>query len=201
MSSDAPEIPETHAEKAAETARIRRRWLSLGETVAVIAVVISALTLWNNYDERKSAEEERRAEKASPRPKSIGLIAIDAGGAGLAFKAADCALQSTDILFPSALGVEPESTVLDHRIEADWFESALLKAVDKDARDGRLPVVITSRCEAADGPRTETAIYDIVYHIEPRVILGRTVKLRGLVRREGVAGDDAAARLDKLWSL
>ena len=64
MSSDVPEIPETHAEKAAETARIRRRWLSLGETVAVIAVVISALTLWNNYDERKSAEAERRAAAA-----------------------------------------------------------------------------------------------------------------------------------------
>ena len=63
-----------------------------------------------------------------------------------------------------------------------------------------LPVVIASRCEAADGPRAETAIYDIVYHIEPRLILGRTVKLRGLVRREREAGDAAAAaRLDQLW--
>lgn len=199
MSSDVPEIPETHAEKAAETARIRRRWLSLGETVAVVAVLISALTLWNTYDARKTEEAERRAEKTNTKPQSIGLIATEAGGAGLAFKAAGCALQSTEIRFPSALGIDTENTVLEHRIKTDWLESALLKAVDKDARDGRLPVVITSRCEADDGPRTETAIYDIVYHIEPRVILGRTVKLRGLVRRERVAGDDAAARLDKLW--
>ncbi|MBB4631355.1 hypothetical protein [Sphingosinicella soli] len=197
MPSDLPEIPEAPSEKAAESARIRRRWLSLGETVAVVAVVISALTLWNNYDERKSAEAERSAEKA-PTPKSIGLIATDAGGAGLDFKAADCALQSTDIRFPAALGVGPESTVLKHRIEADWFESALLKALDKDVRDGRLPVAITSRCEAADGPRTETAIYDIVYHIQSRAILGRTLKLRGLIRRKA-AQEDGLSELDGLW--
>ncbi len=200
MSSEGPEIPEIHAEKAAETARIRRRWLSLGETVAVIAVVISALTLWNTFDSRRSAEAERAEEKASTsKPRPIGLIAIDAGGAGLTFKAADCALQSTDIRFPSALDVGPENTVLDHRIEANWFESALLKSVEKDARSGRLPIVISSQCEGPEGARSETAIYDIVYRIEPRVILGRTVKLRGLIRRESVADGDGTARLDQLW--
>lgn len=199
MSSDLPEIPETHAEKAAETARIRRRWLSLGETVAVVAVVISALTLWNNYDERRSAEAERRAEKANAQQtRPVGLIATDAGGSGLSFKAADCALQSADISFPSALGVASENTVLEHRIDVDGFEDELLAAIGKDARDGRLPVVIASRCEGADGPRTETAIYDLVYRVEPRMLLGRTIKLRGLVRRETVSGD-GLARLDTLW--
>ncbi len=36
-------------EQAAEAAAIRRRWINLGEVLAVIAVLISALTLWNSY--------------------------------------------------------------------------------------------------------------------------------------------------------
>ncbi|KRC81277.1 hypothetical protein ASE13_02410 [Sphingomonas sp. Root241] len=33
--------------RAAESAAVRRRWITLGKVLAVIAAVISGLTLWN----------------------------------------------------------------------------------------------------------------------------------------------------------
>jgi len=183
----------------AETHGKYRRRLSLGEMIAILALVVSALTLLNNYIGRKDAEIERTERAGAPIPKhEIGLIAVSGGGSGLEFKAADCALQGTEIRFPSALGVEPQSTVLEHRIETAWFEKPLLKAIGKDVREGRVPVAISSRCVGADGTRVETAIYDVAYRIEPRVVLGRTVKLRGMLRREAATGD-GLAELDRLW--
>ena len=50
---------------------------------------------------------------------------------------------------------------------------------------------------ADDGDRAESAIYDILWETEPG-LLGRSLKLRGLVRRAGVSGD-GQRRLDNLW--
>src|SRR3546814_20351205 len=51
--------------QAAEAAAIRRRWITLGEIVAVAALIISGLTFWNSYSERTASEAERAAEKAA----------------------------------------------------------------------------------------------------------------------------------------
>jgi len=192
---------ETPAAKA-EAARIRRRWLTLGEILAVAAVAISGLTFWNSYEERRDAKAERLQEEqsAAKARSQVGLIATQADGSKLTFKSIGCALQSTDIVFPTALGIEPQNTVLEHRIEADWFEDALLKITPKDRTNGRLPIAITSRCTGTDGDRVESAIYDIVYRIQSRVLLGRTVKLRGMTLVNRLEEKDAVKRLDVLWA-
>lgn len=205
MTDPAP-APETPTEKT-EAQAIRKRWVTLGEIVAVAGVIIAALTLWNSFYERRDAEQvrqdERRAaqETAAAERRRIGLVATDEGGSSLAFKGVECALQSTNITFPTALGVPPQFTVTVHEIDASWFAKPLLKMTDggADHRDGRIPVLIESRCIGDSGPRVETAIYDIVYRIEPRVLLGRTVKVRGMVLHEA-AGSNAKARLDALWA-
>ncbi len=113
----------------------------------------------------------------------------------LTFKGAACALQSTDISFPTALGVPPQTTVLDHRIDAAWFREPLLEAIAPAKADqGRLPVLIESRCTGEDGDRLERAIYDVPYRIESRLLRGKTVRLRGLVLREHVGAGQAQAR-------
>jgi len=179
-----------------------RRRLSLGEVIAILALVVSALTLLNNYIGRKDAEMERLAHTDTTVPErktpEVGLIATSADGSGRDFKAADCALQAAEIRFPTALRIDPQSTVLSHRIETGWFEKPLLRAIGKDMREGHLPVAISSRCVGADGSREETAIYDIAYRVESRPILGRTLKLRGLIRRKAATGD-GLSELDGLW--
>lgn len=200
-------MTETPQDKA-EARAIRRRWVNVGEVVAVAGVVIAGLTYWNNYSERRDAANERaieqsaeRAEKSAARHR-VTLVTTDADASGITFRAQDgCPLQSTEIRFPSALGVEAKSTVVTHRIEADWLARPLLKMTDggADRREGRLPVLIAATCTAEDGDRSETAIYDLLWRTEPGGLLsGRTLRLRGLVRRQGVSGD-GQRRLDSLW--
>lgn len=206
MTETPDEQAQTQAEQA-EAKAIRRRWLTIGELVAVTGVLIAALTLWNNWSARRDEAAARADEQASARAEAavarhrIGLVATGTKGNTLAFKGVACALQATDIRFPSALGVEPQFTVTVHEIHADWLAKPLLKMTDggPDRRRGRIPVLIDSRCEGANGPRTESAIYDLAWEIEPG-LLGRSLKLRGLVQREDEAGKDGKARLDALWT-
>lgn len=206
MSETPDEQAQTQAEQA-EAKAIRRRWLTIGELVAVTGVLIAALTLWNNWSARRDDAAARAAEQGAAKAEAavarhrIGLVATGTPGSTLAFKGAACALQATDIRFPKALGVEPQFTVTVHEIHADWLAKPLLKMTDggPDRRRGRIPVLIDSRCESASGPRTESAIYDLAWEIEPG-LLGRSLKLRGLVQREDEAGKDGKARLDALWT-
>src|ERR1044072_3882571 len=45
--------------QAVEAAAIRRRWINLGELLAVLAVLISGLTLWLNWSERTEPQEAK----------------------------------------------------------------------------------------------------------------------------------------------
>jgi len=186
MSDDSP------AEKA-ETRAIRRRWISIGEAVAVAGVVIAGLTFWNGYEDRRDATAEKEAtrlaeaaEKSASRHR-VTLLATAVDDDGITFKAQEgCALQSSEIRFPSALGVEPKSTVVTHRLEADWIARPMLKLTDggDDRREGRVPVLIEGTCTAEDGERTAKATYDLLWRTEPGGLIGgRSFRLRGLVRK------------------
>jgi hypothetical protein len=195
----------SESERAEERQR-RRRWLTLGETVAVAGLLIAALSLYLGWSSRRDDEAQRRAEQAAARKAEaeqrghIGLVATDADGEVLSFKGVACALQSADIRFPSALGVPAQSTSLTYRIKADWFDGQLLDAIAPAKADqGRLPVLIDSRCTGEDGDRVEHAIYDIPYRVDSRLLRGKTVHLRGLVLREYVGAANGQARLDTVW--
>jgi hypothetical protein len=202
--------PDTKAEvRAAEAAAIRRRWITLGEVLAVIAVVISALTLWNNWSERsdsqavKSADAQRTSAKAA----TLVLLAADSGERALALKpaAAEQSVQSQKIVFPTALGAAPAETTGGPRIEVAWFEHALKKArdaaklPDNSRGDERLPVAITTRFLVDGEPHEDVAIYDIGYTISGRLIRGHSVTLRGLSLVARVRSASAQAKLDARW--
>src|SRR5689334_1283616 len=57
------ELPPIPSREEAEASAVRRRWITLAEILGVIAVLISALTLWNSYRQRSSDE----ADKANAR--------------------------------------------------------------------------------------------------------------------------------------
>jgi len=209
-----PAPPPTPAEKA-EAARTRRRWLTLAEILGVAAVIISGLTLWNNYQHRTAeearlaAEESERVaarEKASTAAQTLLLRATpDRDGRRLALAPADPAqtIQDQRILFPSPLGVEAVETVSVPRIEADWIRRALLRlrgdASDRRG-DARLPMAIETSFFVAGERYRDVAIYDLGYRIEEGGLLdGDEMRLRGLARIEGVTPEQAQARLDALW--
>ena len=185
--SEAPESPKEA--RAAEAAAIRRRWITLGELLAVLAVGISALTLYLNWADKSSEQAEKASEsrKASVRAARLVLNA-EASGDRLALKPTDPdqIIQSQTIRFPKALGIAPVDTTGEPRIEAGWFDAALKKAREKaklpddSVGDERLPVAITTRFVVGGETHEDVAVYDIGYGIAGRWLSGHRLTLRGL---------------------
>lgn len=197
--------PENRAQ-AAEAAAIRRRWITLGEILAVLAVVISGLTFWNSYQERSSTEAERNAARQEKKAKAQTLM-LKASGGGSSLDLAPLdegqAIQSQTILLPSALQRAPIETV-DPRIEARWIEAAAKKARKlggkaKGPGDERLPVAITTRFISGGETHSDTAIYDLGYRLDSG-LLDTDAKLLGLSLVERSKASGLQARLDTVWN-
>lgn len=211
----ADKIPPSHetarkAEaRAVEAAAIRRRWITLGEILAVLAVLISAGTLWLNWSERSEDAATRAAESREASSRAA-LLVLNAAtdGVRLSLKpvAADQVVQSQTIRFPDALGVDPVETTGDPRIEARWFESGLKRAREKaglpdDSRgDERLPILIETRFLADGESHDDVAYYDIGYSIAGRILGGHRMTLRGLSSVKRAGNDDAQAQLNARWA-
>lgn len=198
-----------HEARAIEAAAIRRRWITLGEILAVLAVLISALTLWNSWSERHDSDAAKTSEaaKASTRAATLVLTASASADDELSLRPASPgqSVQSQTIAFPSALGIAPVTTTGEPRIEAGWFEDALKKARNRaklpdDSRgDEKLPVAITTQF-LVDGEAHQTvAIYDIGYSISGRWLSGHHVTLRGLSLISRLAKGSGVSQIDARW--
>ena len=200
---------QTPSEKA-EAAAVRRRWINLGEILAVVAVLISGLTLWNSYTERSHAEAEKSSEEKKAVAKAATLLLkAEPSSSGdrltLTPIGAEQSIQTQTVLFPSAIGVTQVDTTGDARIEAGWFEDGLKKArkaaarKDVTAGDERLPVAITSQFIADGTTLTDVALYDVGYALEGRFLGGSKLRLRGLSRIGRGDVKTAQARIDAIW--
>ncbi len=204
-------MAEPGSSEQAEAAAIRRRWITLGELLAVAAVVISGLTFWNSYQDRTGAEAERAAEKreqaaaraaSSAKAQRVTLRA-SGGGARLTLAPADPRqiVQEQAILFPSPFGRSAIETV-EPRIEAGWIESAAERArgqAGSASGDRRLPIAITTRFVVGDETHSDTAIYDVGYRLDEGLI-DTDAELLGLSLVERVTPGEAQRRLDAVWA-
>lgn len=208
--SDADAVAARAEGRAVEAAAIRRRWVTLGEVLAVIAVVISGLTLWNNWSDRSAtkASESADARRASVRAATLVLTAANVGDRVLTLKPAapEQSVQSQTVRFPTALALPPVETTGEPRIQAEWFENALKKARD-DARmpdnsrgDERLPVAISTRFLVDGKPHDDVALYDIGYSISGRLLSGHRLTLRGISLATHPSPQDLQKRLDARWT-
>lgn len=196
------ETPEERREKAA----IRRRWITLGEGVAVVAVLISAATLWNSYSERKANEAERNAatQKEARSESALVLRArVEDSGRTLRLEPADGEqiIQSQRIVFPAKLGVNPIETAGDARIEAGWITDALKQSgVERSsAGDMRVPVSIVSRFTGKGDVRQAAALYQLSYVREGHLLGGSSIRLRGLALVNRVPASGAQTAADKAF--
>lgn len=187
--------------------RTRLRWITLGETVGIIAVLISGLGLWNSYQQHR----EERADKAaaiSPAPFHLKAAATrDGSTLSLTAVVADHAIQGQVLRFPPSFKLSPVTTTSDARIEASWFDSALKSdrhtrlLPDETQGDERVPVMIETEYLANGTPLKARAVYDIGYALEGHFLRGSSVKLRGLSLIGKAPASDAAAdqQLATLW--
>jgi hypothetical protein len=193
--------------RAAEAAAIRRRWLTLGEMLAVAAVAISALTLWLNWSERSDTHAQKTAESTQAADRAatltLGARPIDKGDT-LELKpvSAEQQVQGQTIRFPAVLEIDPIETNGDPRIEARWFDDPLKimrnrAGLPDDSRgDERLPVVITTRFLIDGRSHEDVALYDIGYTIKGRMFSGHVLALRGLSLVKHVKAGNAITELN-----
>lgn len=204
-------MPETPKEaRAAEAAAIRRRWITLGEMLTVLAVGISALTLYLNWSEKQEERADKASESRQASARSVKLV-LNARADGsdrllLSPAAPEQIVQSQTILFPKALGLAPVPTTGEARIEAGWFADALKKAREKaklpddSVGDEQLPVEITTRFVVNGEAHVDTALYDIGYGIAGKWLAGHRVTLRGLSLVARGAVGDPQERVDARWA-
>jgi len=203
-------MSETPQERA-EAARVRRRWINLGELVAVLALIISALTLWNSYRERTTNEAEHARESAQSAKKAAILVlkaTPDKDGRTLALapRSDVQAIQDQTIYFPAKLGISPAQTSSDARIEKRWFDGPLIDArkaagVEASLGDARIPVLIETHFLADGDPYVDRAIYEVGYVTSHSLIGGTDVHLRGLSRTGAVKSADAGQKqIDAIWA-
>lgn len=60
--------------RAKEAAVIRRRWITLGEGIAVLAVTISAMTLYINWSDKQDRRAEKTAESQAASVRAARLV-------------------------------------------------------------------------------------------------------------------------------
>lgn len=205
--SDPPPIP---TREQAEAAAVRRRWITLAEVLGVIAVLISGLTLWNSYRQQNADEADKAAARSQAAAEAHILLlraSPDREGRtlGLASAGAGQTIQNQNINFPGPLGVAAVDTVIEPRIEAGWFEQALLRAREAGGQgesrgDERIPVAITTFFFSEGAMHRDSAIYDIGYRVEGGGLFGgHKIRMRGISRVETASPRTLQSRLDAIW--
>lgn len=191
-------MSETPAETEARA--IRRRWLTIGELVAVAGVIIAGVSLWLSWADKRDEASQKAAEasKAKAAETRLDLRASVSGGRQVTLADPAHEILDTAVAFPKALNVGSQSPVLP-RIEAGWFDGAVLSATDKgaDEREGRLPVLVTVSYRAGDATKQDRAIVELVWRTSGRMLAGRELRIEAARIRER-GGDQT--RIDALWA-
>ncbi len=191
---------------AGERKRGQGFWLTAGEIVGVLALIIAGLNLWESHQQR--VDESRRAE--SSQRAQTAFVAVgqaDRDGSHLAIaplKSAQ-AIESQTYAFPSNIqGAPKEISAARPQIDVAWVAQGLRAALEdakvKGAGQGYLPVLITTTYVEDGDQRTDVSLYRIGWAWRPKLFGGEQIRLRGLALvRRNVIGDPRAA-LQARWA-
>lgn len=157
--------------------RARLRWLTLGEAIAIAALILSGLGLWHEWNKREEAKVV--VEKPTSIPLTLrGRAADDGRMLEIAPVEDGHALQSLTI---TAVGLKIEIGS-DGELSSAALEDALGKPDDSQDRQ-RLRVRIATRYVEAGADKAATGFYVLTYKWEDSGLLGgKKLRLVGLNR-------------------
>ena len=145
-----------------ETKKSRLRWVTLGESVAIAALLVSALGLWNswrNQQEEKPAETKIIAERPAI-PLALRGAAED-GGRALLIAPVEQG-HTLDSLVVT-VGSEKIAVASDGRLSADAFKDALSEEQRRSKGAESAPVRIDARYIEAGQHRRSSGNYVLRY--------------------------------------
>lgn len=165
-----------------EAQRQRRRWINLGEFIAVLALIVSALGVWVSWKSGGSDKPAQLVEQHKPVPLTLRATP-DSDGRVLTIVPADPAhaLQALTVTIKSASPIEIGS---DGRLQASDVE-VVLQGHEKEAKDTTysVPVRIAAHYVENGVDRHGGGTYVLRYRWQGGGLFGsRSLHLVGLSR-------------------
>jgi hypothetical protein len=188
-------------------------WLTVGEIVGVLALVIAGLNFWDSHQEHaaeaRREQAQARREQAQSQAETAFVATGDADPQGRAvilrpLKTTQ-AIQSQRYTFPTDVSGDAKDVTADRpHIELDWLADGLKHALEaahaKPSGAARVPVVIETVYVEDGDTHTDRSLYQVGFAWKRGFLGAWQVRLRGIaLSRRGLAGD-AAAALQKPWS-
>ena len=156
--------------------RSRIRWVTLGEAIAIAALILSGLGLWHEWNKRESRPVV--VEKTTAIPLALrGRVRENGRELEIAPIEDSHALQSLELLIGKST-IELDG---DGELKANDVEGVLDDAV-KEGGPHRLPVRITARYVEAGQDKIVTDSYVLSYRSKDKLIGGRSLRITGLTR-------------------
>ena len=162
--------------ESTEAKKSRLRWVTLGEAIAIAALILSGLGLWHEWNKRES--QPVVVEKPTQIPLALrGKVRNEGRELEIAPIEDSHALQSLTI----SIGKSQIEVGSDGELEASEVQAALGEAMEDEGRH-RAPVRITARYVEAGADKTATGSYVLSYRTKDKLIGGRSLRLTGLSR-------------------
>ena len=192
----------------APAARPRRQgfWLTMGEVVGALALVIAGLNYWESHQQHQ--EDVRRAQAQTRAETAFVMVGeADRDGRFVTLRPlkSSQAIQSQRYRFPGEVLDHPvEITAERPRLAADWIAGGVKRALDEaHARGGgeaRVPVVIETTFVEDGDSRTDVSLYQLGFAWKHAFLGGRQIRLTGLaLARRSLPGDPAPV-LQSRWA-
>jgi len=162
-----------------ERARTRRRWISIGEIIAMAALVISGLGLWNSWQGARTGPAEVIEKKGAVPLVLRGSVQDEGKKLVIAPVEESHALDSLALAFP---GGKTAQTGSDGALSAGEVESALGDSSGHKGT-GSVRVTIDARYVEAGAERRSKRNYVIRYRWEGGGLFGgKSLRLTGFGR-------------------
>jgi hypothetical protein len=157
----------------------KRRWINLGEMIALAALIVSAIGVWIAWKSNSNDQPTRVVEQRQPIPLTLRATVKDDGKTLVISPVeASHALESLNVAIPGAYPIELGS---DGELDASTVEGKLTgKNLDKG--DHAIRVSTTARYVEMGKDRTSKASYTLRYRVEGGLLGGRSVRLTGFSR-------------------
>lgn len=155
--------------------RSRLRWITLGEAIAITALILSGAGLWHEWSKRES--QPVVVEKPTAIPLALrGKVRNEGRELEISPVEDGHALQSLTISLAGSR-IELDG---DGELDVNDVEAALGKAEGEGAH--RVTLRITARYIEAGADKTATGSYVLSYRVKDRLLGGRSLRLTGLSR-------------------
>lgn len=162
-----------------EQEKARRKWVTLGEIIALLALVVSGLGLWNSWQDSKTGPAEVIEKKGAVALVLRGRVEDDGKRMAIAPVEQSHALDSLALAFPNGKSVLLGS---DGDLSARDVEGALGDSADRKG-SGSVRVAVDARYVEAGAERRSKRNYLIRYRWEGGGLFnGKSLRLTGFSR-------------------